>query len=385
MTSLPDVLDILSEMIRCDSRNLIPLDSGNAPAGVEYEMSRIVEHHLGTLGFTIEEQFVAPQRPNIIAFRSCGVPNAPVLGFNAHLDTVGTDNMEIPPFLPEVRDGKIFGRGSCDTKASLATMLKAAEVIIAEKLPVDLLYVATVAEETGTEGSALLDLSYVRCNGFFIGEPTSNRPVVFHKNHCTVHFATSGRAAHGSRPELGDNAVVKAARLVTWLDEVQRPAIEAIQDPHFERGCTFSVNVIRGGAKCNIIPDSCIVECDARLLPSVSDPHAFFQSIATEATRTLGFPVTIAYEHIAHAMATPLDNPFVQAVRDAVSFCKGDNSPLSVAYGTDGGNLSARGFPCVVLGPGDIAHAHAAIEYCPIAELYQAIEIYTQTARTLVI
>ena len=380
---LPDVIDLLAEMIRTDSRNTAPLEAQVERIATEEAMSRIVERCLTEMGFGIEEQFIAPHRPNVIGFRDCGTPGAPIIGYNAHLDTVGTDNMTIPPFEPVIKDGMIYGRGSADTKCALAAMLKASEKLIQEQIPVSILFVATSSEETGCQGSALLDLGKYRCDGFMVGEPTSCLPVVFHKNHVTVRFACRGKSAHGSRPELGDNAVVKAARLVVWLDEVARPRIEAITSPNFTRGCTFGANVIHGGRKGNIVPDFCEVECDIRLLPEVPEYLPFLKKLAEDATEALGFPVEITYQHGSHAMGTPVSHPFVQAVCHAVREFGNPPDPISVAYCTDGGNISAMGFPCVVLGPGDIANAHGAVEYAPVEQIRQAVDIYAMVGRLL--
>lgn len=380
---IPDVIEILSDMIRIDSRNTMPLDAPGERIATEEKMGNLVESLLTEMGFSVEKQYIAPGRPNVIGFHSCGIEGAHTLGLNAHLDTVGTDGMKIPPFDPVIKDGLIYGRGSCDTKGSLAAMLKACDLLIQKKTPVNILFAATSAEETGCQGSLLLNLDKWRCDGFIVGEPTTNHPVVFHKCHGTFELICRGKAAHGSRPELGDNAIIKAGRLLCYLNTIMIPEIANITSPNFTNGCTLSPGLIKGGVKSNIVPDSCSITCDLRLVPEAGNAQDVFKRIADNASAALGFPVEIGWTHSAPAMGTPASHPFVQAVINAVAKHNIDSTPQSVAYCTDGGQLSAKGFPCVVLGPGDIAVAHSAVEYAPIEQIHQAVSIYAQTAAEL--
>lgn len=380
---MKDVIEILSDMIRIDSRNTMPLDAEGERVATEEAMGAYVERLMRELGMEVEKQYIAPGRPNVIGYFSCGISDAPTIGLNAHLDTVGTDGMKIPPFEPVIKDGLIYGRGSCDTKGSLAAMAKASEAIISSKLPVNVLFVATASEETGCQGSPFLKLDKWKCDGFIVGEPTSNQPVVFHKSHGTFELICRGKAAHGSRPELGDNAICKAARLVTYLETVAVPKVSQMTSPNFINGCTLSPNMISGGTKGNIVPDYCKITCDMRLVPEAGDAYEQFRKIAEEATAALGFPVELGWTHAAPSMGTPKEHPFVQAVCSAAESFGIDATPQSVAYCTDGGNLSKKGFPCVVLGPGDIKMAHGAIEFSPVKEIRQAVDIYTSVARKL--
>ncbi len=380
---LKDVIEILSDMIRIDSRNTKPLQAPGERIATEEEMGNCVEKLMAAMGMSVERQYIAPKRPNVIGFHSCGVAGAPCIGLNAHLDTVGTDGMVIPPFEPTIKDGLIYGRGSCDTKASLAAMLKACESIINSKLPIDVLMVATASEETACQGAPFLQLDKWPCNGFIVGEPTSNKPIVFHKCHAVFDLVCRGKAAHGSRPELGDNAIFKTTKLLIWLQEKAIPEVTAITSPNFERGCTLSPNMVSGGIKNNIVPDCCRLTFDLRLVPEIKDPMAVMKKIADDATRDLGFKVELADAEFSPGMMTPADHPFVQAVRDAVASKGLDSTPLSVAFCTDAGVLSRKGFPCVVLGPGDISVAHSALEYAPIEQIRQAVGIYVAAAEML--
>lgn len=380
---LPDVVEILSDMVRIDSRNTMPLEAEGERVATEEAMGCYVAEKLQSLGMSVEKQYIAPMRPNVIGYYDCGVAGAKTIGFNAHMDTVGTDGMKIPPFEPEIKDGCIYGRGSCDTKASLATMLKACETLIQEKAPINLLFVATASEETACQGAPLLKLDKWSCDGFIVGEPTSNRPVVYHKCQGCFDLVCRGKSAHASRTELGDNAIVKAAKLLCWLDEVYRPELEAITSPHFERGCTISPDMISGGVKANIVPDSCRITCDMRLVPEAGKAEDIFKDLVSRIEKEVGFAVEMTNTVIAPAMQTPLEHPFVKLVCGAVNAAGVDGTPSSVAYCTDGGVLSSKGYPCVVLGAGDIGVAHSAVEFCPIDQLYQVVGIYAEIGRGL--
>ena len=380
---LKDVIEILSDMIRIDSRNTKPLQAPGERVATEEEMGKCVEGLMLSMGMSVEKQYIAPKRPNVIGYHPCGVSGAPTIGLNAHLDTVGTDGMVIPPFEPTIKDGLIYGRGSCDTKGSLSAMLKACEGIIGSKMPINVLMVATASEETACQGAPFLKLEKWPCDGFIVGEPTCNKPIVFHKCHAVFDLVCRGKAAHGSRPELGDNAIFKTARLLMWLQEKAIPEVTAITSPNFERGCTLSPNMVSGGIKNNIVPDCCRLTFDLRLVPEVKEPMAIMQKIADDATRDLGFNVELDNAEYTPGMMTPVEHPFVQAVAKAVASKGCDATPLSVAFCTDAGVLSRKGYPCVVLGPGDISVAHSALEYAPIEQIRQAVEIYIAAAEML--
>ena len=382
MSALEELIPLLCAMVRIDSRNTLPLGAAGERIANEEDMGIFVAERLAALGFAVEKHYIAPLRPNVIGYHHAG-DNCPTLVLNAHLDTVGSTGMTIPPLDPQIRDNRIYGRGSCDTKGSLAAMLKACERMIADNLPLNLIYLATSAEETGCQGSPFVDLSRWQVDGILVGEPTRNRPVIAHKCHGTLELVCRGRAAHGSRPELGDNAIFKMGRLLAHLENTVIPKLAKITCPGFVNGCTLSVGLIHGGVKPNIVPEECRITCDLRLVPGAGEPEDICQSLVDGATAALGFPVEIGHCHSAPAMQTAPDHPFVQAVTAGVAAAGVDATPLTVAYCTDGGQLSRKGHPCVVLGPGDISVAHAAVEYLEMAQLEQAAVVYAAIGQAM--
>ncbi len=374
-----DVVEMLKDLVRIDSRTTHPIDWKGELEANEENVAAYVIPVLEKMGFGIEVQYPAPHRPNVIAFRGRG--DRPAFGLTAHMDTVGVDGMTIPPFEPEVKDGNLYGRGSCDTKASLAAMIRACEKIIEQGIDTDLVFIAVASEESGCEGSRRLDLTKYNCGGFVVGEPTSCRPVVAHKMHSTVEFICKGRSSHGSRPEFGDNAIVKCSRFIDFLQREIVPYYDSITNPIFERGCTFSPTQISGGTKSNIIPDVCSVICDMRLLPEAGAFEDNVNMIVERAEAALGFRVDVGYAYSAFALKSGLDGDFVKSVCEAVAKNGVDASPVTAAYGTDAGCLSNMGLDCVVLGPGDIKVAHSAVEYVPLSEVQKAVDIYVEAAR----
>jgi acetylornithine deacetylase/succinyl-diaminopimelate desuccinylase-like protein len=379
-THLATSLAYLADMIRIDSRNTLALRAPGQREADEEEMADYLSAKLGALGFALERQYLAPRRPNLIARRHLA-DGLPTLAFNAHMDTVGSSGMSIDPFDPQCRDGRIYGRGACDTKGSLAAMLTACQDIIAAQTPINLLYIATSAEETGCQGAAELRLENDVIDGVIVGEPTRNQVVVAHKCHATIALSCHGKAAHASNPQLGDNAIYKAGRLLNYLQAVSIPELAKIKDEIFPEGCTLSVGIIAGGVKNNIVAESCQLICDFRLLPSIAAPEEFLAEWSARTAAALSFPLDFQALEISPAMSYCADNPLVHSIRKVLRRRGLDDSPRGVAYCTDGGHLSAMGLPCVVMGPGDIAVAHSAVEYLELAQLQQASHLYLDIAQ----
>ncbi|MFA6930882.1 MAG: M20/M25/M40 family metallo-hydrolase [Lentisphaeria bacterium] len=375
------MIKLLADMIRIDSRNTIPLEQDGERPATEQAMGEFAAATMKEYGFQdVEFHPIAPNRPNVLGIYQQN-PAFPCLAFEAHLDTVGSDGMTIPPFQPDVKEGRIYGRGSCDTKGSLATMLSACQQIIAEKLPINLLFLASSAEETGCQGAPFWDLQRWPVGGIIIGEPTLNQPIIAHKAHLTFELHCKGKAAHGSRPEAGDNAIFKAGRLLTFLETVIIPELSQIDKGSFTSGNTLSVGIIRGGNKANIVADHCCITGDVRMIPGSGEGKAFLEQLCQRASTALGFQVELGYTHISPAMQSATGQALLQRIEEAMQNLALSCIPGSVAYCTDGGILSAKGYPCVILGPGDILNAHAAVEYVEIKQLNQACQLYLEIAR----
>jgi acetylornithine deacetylase len=298
------------------------------------------------------------------------------------MDTVGTEGMTHDPFRPEIRDDKLYGRGACDTKGGMAAMLVALAQLLAEPVPLNLLFVATCSEETGCQGAPFLDLSDWQIDGMIVGEPTRNRPIVGHKANPCFELVCTGKAAHGSRPEAGENAIYRMAAVVRFLQESIIPELAAQKATGFA-GSTLSVGTIQGGTKSNIVPERCSLVADMRLVPGTPPPEEVVRTIARRASAALGFPVELGWFHVSPGLDTPVDSPLVQAVQAGLRHCGLPAETETVCYCTDGGVFAAKGIDCVILGPGDILNAHGAVEYVELAELHAAVKVYRSVAEEM--
>jgi acetylornithine deacetylase len=378
-----DPVAILEQLVPIDSRNTMPLDQPGERQSDEMAMCAWLQAHLEGLGLATRISYAATRRPNLVAFPTAPNPACPTLAFQAHMDTVGTEGMAHDPFRPEVRDGKLYGRGACDTKGGMAAMLVALADLLASRVPANLLFVATCSEETGCQGAPFLDLSDWRIDGMIVGEPTTNRPIVAHKTNACFELICTGKAAHGSRPEAGENAIYRMAAVVQFLRETIIPELAAHEAPGFA-GSTLSVGTIQGGTKSNIVPDRCSLVADMRLVPGTPPAGEVARTIAKRAAATLGFPVELGWSHVSPGLDTPTDSPLVQAVQAALRRCGLPAETETVCYCTDGGVFAAKGIDCVILGPGDILNAHGAVEYVELAELHAAVKVYRSVVEEMV-
>ncbi|MCK5805541.1 MAG: M20/M25/M40 family metallo-hydrolase, partial [Lentisphaeria bacterium] len=355
MNTPTSVVELLGRLIGIDSRNTLPLGAAGEREATEEAMCEAVAAHCRDLGLETEIQWVAPNRPALIAWTQ---PRAglPTLAFEAHLDTVGTEGMEHDPFRAEIRDGCMYGRGACDTKGSMAAMLVAIERLLKEDALLNLMFIGACAEETGCEGAPLLDLSRWDIDGVVVGEPTSNQPVTAHKKNAYLELVCRGKAAHGSRPDLGCNAIYRMAQVIGFIQEKIAPELARHTSSDFS-GSTISANCIEGGVKTNIVPDLCRVKLDLRLVPDGPDIEKILDEIPRRATETLGFTVERGETHTTPGLWTAPDDPLVKAACGAVRRLGGNSETGAVCYCTDGGVFSNWGIPTVVLGPGSIRNA----------------------------
>src|SRR6266581_858823 len=259
-------------------RELIALPSVN-PACAPANDSRAGEHHVadflaavaGSSGLEVEFQEVFPNRANLLARMSpSGRPRHRIL-LAPHTDTVGGESPVL--FQPREKDGRLHGRGACDTKGSVAAMLAALmELARSPRRPqrTEIVFAGLVDEENGQGGSRALVAKGFKADLAIVGEPTRLRTVTAHKGDLWLQLETRGKAAHGARPELGRNAVHAMARIVDCLETTYASLLR--QRKHSLLGNpTVSVGTIAGGSQPNIVPDRCRVSIDRRTLPGETE------------------------------------------------------------------------------------------------------------------
>ena len=329
-------------------------------------------------GLEVELQKVLPGRSNVVArLRPRSKVRRTIL-LAPHLDTVGADGTR---FIPQRKNGRLHGRGACDTKGSVAAMLTAlCELAATKSRPQETAFVfaGLVDEEHGQAGSRALAASGFKADLAIIGEPTRLEVVTAHKGSMWLQLETRGRAAHGATPQLGRNAVHAMARIVDLLETDYAGWLRKRKHPLLGAG-TVNVGMICGGVQPNIVPDRCAITIDRRTLPGETETGVRREIAARLRAQTL--PAKISSTKLAPAL--PLaTNPGLPLVRQLLRSV-GQTRPVGVDFFCDAAVLSAGGIPSVVFGPGDIAQAHTADEWISLAALERGKDLLLNFMKSL--
>lgn len=371
---MPDVVEVLADLVSIPSVN--PM--GRDLSGPEYGEARIAEYVSGFLeqhGVTTQRQAVRPDRENVLAHVPGARRDASVL-LETHTDTVRAEGMEIEPFDPVQKDGRLYGRGSCDAKASLAAMMVAVVEVARNRPPTDVWLCAAVDEEFTFGGAAHLVSSGFRADRAIVGEPTKLQVVTAHKGAVRWTVTTTGRAAHAATPWDGENAIYKMGPIVQALERYA--ALLQSRPAHARLGPrTLNVGTIEGGRTVNTVPDRCQIRVDRRVLPG--EALAEVVNSLGQYLGAQGLAEQAEVEEILRdaPMEVPDDSPWVQAVLAAAGSVV-PTATGAVHYGTDASKFAEVGIPAVVLGPGDIAQAHTANEWVDLDQVHAAREIYAR-------
>jgi succinyl-diaminopimelate desuccinylase len=360
------------------TRKLISFHTVNPP-GRERPCAEYLGSLLEGAGFQVRLYEFAEARAGIVARLNRGGSKPPIC-FSAHMDTIPVQEKDwrTPPFDGLVDGGRIYGRGASDMKSGLAAMVSAA--VAFARLPAgcaDLMLVLSAGEETGCTGAKYLTtLPGVlgTAGALVVGEPTSNYPFVGHTGALWLEARTTGVTAHGSMPELGVNAVYKAADALLKLRnfDFQAPAHPLCGMP------TVNVGTIAGGININSVPDHARFGVDIRTTPAQSH-----EAVYEQLKFRLGSEVELEALVDAPAVST---NPYNDWVRDVFDIME----PLlrerpvarSATYFTDASFLTpALGAPpTIILGPGEPDMAHKTDESCRVSKIEEAMEAYLQIA-----
>lgn len=371
---------LLEDLIRIQSVNP---HYGEGAQG-EMELSRYIERYCRDAGLRVSRQPVFDGRDNLIIELKTGHPDS-VLLFEAHMDTVSLGSMP-NPLEPICVDGRMYGRGACDTKGSLAAMMYAMAECAKhpERLQSDLVLCAAVDEEHAYRGVLkFLELD-MPISAAVVGEPTELRIVVAHKGCVRFAVTTHGKAAHSSVPHEGENAIVAMAEVVAYLSREIAPRLEKTVDP-LCGAATLSIGTIRGGKQINIVPEQCTIEVDRRIVPGET-PQRVLEQIRAELTgwcRERGIRCTIEPLLLDWALDTPVDDPLVHTARETAARLGLPPEPRGETYGSDASKLRGlKGIPSIVFGPGSIAQAHSAEEWVAVADVERAAAFYLELARS---
>ena len=354
---------LLAELIALPSVNPAFLPPRHPLAG-EKNVADFLAATAARAGLEVEFQKVLPGRANIIARLLPKDKIRQTILLAPHLDTVGAAGTQ---FIPQRKNGRLHGRGACDTKGSVAAMLAAlCELANAKSRPLEteIVFAGLIDEEHAQAGSRALAASGFKADLAIVGEPTKLQVVTAHKGSLWLELATRGHAAHGATPHLGKNAVHEMTRIVDALETDY--AAQLKQRKHKLLGAgTVNVGTISGGTQPNIVPDGCVISIDRRTLPGETENSVRREIATLLQAKKLSAKISSAKLAPALPLETDFKLPIVQTFLRAAK----QKKSLGADYFCDAAVLSAGGIPSVVFGPGDIAQAHTADEWISVAEL----------------
>lgn len=371
-------------------QSLVRVPSVNPPGDVR-EAIALCEQALAKVNAQTQLVSAEEVKPNLIATISGKA--GPTLCFNAHLDVVPIGERSAwkhDPFGAEIDDGKIYGRGAGDDKASVAAQVMAAVALA--RSGVELhgnLVVNEVADEEigGVAGARMIvEEGHIKPDFVIVGEQTLNRVCVGEKGSAGTTITVYGRTAHGALPWEGANAIEGMAEVITALRRELWPQLENRTHQYFHHS-SASVNIITGGVKSNVVPDVCEIYVDRRLIPG-EDPKlavAEINDIAQKAVKDLpGIAVTVeGREESLPATVSGPDAPLVRSMIEANRIIGGTTEPTGFSMATDGRFFAKAGYPTIIYGPGDPKLAHVPDEWVGIDELYEATRAYAVAALLL--
>ncbi|MBL8815094.1 MAG: M20 family metallopeptidase [Planctomyces sp.] len=387
MTS--DPLSILRQLISIPSVN--PM--GRDVSGDEFFEGRVtawLAEYLRSQGMPCEIIETASGRCNVLTRVESNGGTGTVL-LDAHQDTVPVDGMTIPPFTPTERDGRMYGRGSCDVKGGLAAMLSATTRLYHERpqgMPNVVMSMTCDEESTSLGINHLVDSwknrtgSYQLCpqapDVAIVAEPTELDIVVAHRGATRWKIRTAGRACHSSRPSEGTNAIYRMAKVLGLLEEYAAWLPDSRPAHRLCGPATLSVGLISGGSSVNVVPDACVIDVDRRVLPG-EDSMTVRSEVIEFLRSRLDFELTHDAPYcLSAALGDELNGALAEDLRSSIHSVVGTRQILGVPYGTHASRTAAIGIPSVVFGPGNIAQAHTKDEWIETRQVIDAAEIYFQ-------
>lgn len=366
-----ELIDLLKKLVAIPSVN-----AGECTGGVPEEAVGVfIAGFLENLGMEVQYLRLPNGRPNILG-RWPGGGGRKKLDLSAHMDTVNVEGMTIEPFFPKVESGRLFGRGACDTKGSIAVYLWLLKKLAPrrESLAYDVGFLATCDEENGCRGSTwLAENKRIEADYVIVGEPTGSQIAVAHRGSIVLEIETRGISAHGSVPDKGDNAIYRMVDVVQRIREEWLPALREPVHPVLGRS-SAAVTLISGGVRYNIIPDACRITIDLRVLPGLTVESAV-GDLNRLLSRLPGVRADIRCTCNQPPLCTDPASPFVQRLLAARAEVVGTAAPIGLPYFADSSQFARAGAECVLVGPGDIAHAHGAAEFVELDQLFQSAQI----------
>lgn len=358
------------------------------PPGDVRESVRVSREKLEAEGFTCEVIGDIDIVPNLVATFTSG--DGPSLLYNAHVDVVpigSEEAWEYPPFAAEIANGRVYGRGSGDDKASMAAQIMGAIAVVRSGVTINgsIIVNACGDEETGGLHGAKYTVDHLDPKPDYVvaGEQTLNRVCIGERGGAGVTVTVFGRTAHAALPWEGVPAIEGMGAIITALQTELWPKLEERRHPIFDPPSTATISMIEGGVKTNVVPDRCTMHIDRRILPGETSEGAAgeIRIIAEQAIeRWPDMRVEVEGRAGGRATMNDPDSPIVKAMAAANSALGINPEPTGYNMATDGRHFAAAGIPTIIYGPGDPALAHVPNEWVGIDEVMEATKAYALCA-----
>ena len=350
---------------------LVAIDSVNptlGPGGAgEASAARVVADWLEAAGLEVHVDEAAPGRPNVVGVAR-GTGGGRSLLLNAHLDTVGLLEPD-GGLAARVEDGRLYGRGAYDMKGSLAAIMAAGAACARLGLRGDVVVTAVADEEAGSIGTEML-LERRRADAAIVAEPTDERLCVAHRGWLAFDVETEGRAAHGSRPDLGIDAIAKMGPVLVAIEALDRSLQAGPSHPLLGTGSVHA-SLIEGGQEYSSYPARCLLSGERRTIPGErrEDVEAELRSLLGGAGASIAFPFG------RDPMEVSTNEPIVRAIQART----GSGEVHGAPFWTDAALFTEAGIPAVLFGPKGEG-AHAAVEWVDLASLERCRDLYVAVA-----
>ena len=371
-----DPVELTRALVRKDSRNPSLVPGGPGESEVALELFRVLQ----AWGLSPELMDTGNGRPNVIA--RVGKSGGRSLMFNGHLDVVGTEGMVHAPFDAYDQEGRIYGRGSTDMKGGVAAMCAAAVRAVDAGLDGEIIICAVTDEEYRSAGTRTLVKSGIRADAAIVTEPTCMAIAPAHKGFVWYDVIVNGRAAHGSRYDVGIDAIRHAGLFLSEIDLLDEQELPKFTHPLLGRA-SIHASLIEGGIGMSTYPDRCALKLERRTVPGEQIDDATKQieaAFARVKARRDTFDATVRMDFAQDPSDVATSAPIVRALERAMRDSREPLSTLGLSAWTDAALLNAAGIPAICYGPGDIALAHAAEEYVSIQEIERACNVLTRLA-----
>jgi acetylornithine deacetylase len=373
-----DVAELAAQLVAIESINPDVVAGGSGELGV----ARFVAEWCERAGLETTLAELAPGRANVVAIAR-GSGGGRSLMLNAHMDTVGIAGMT-DPFVPRLEGGQLYGRGSQDMKGSLAACMLATAEAGRRGLRGDVVLTAVADEEFASIGTEAVSAS-LRADAAIVTEPTDLRIAVAHRGFVHLEVEVRGRAAHGSRPDLGVDAIAKMGRVLVGIEELDR-TLRASPTHAYVGSGSIHASLIEGGQEFSSYPARCVLQAERRTIPGETAELAekeLREIVEHAAEGDPDFSAEVRAPISRDPFEVSEDAEIVRLVRRHATDLLGiEPDTVGVPFWADSALLAAAGIPTVVFGPTGEG-LHSEVEWVDVSSLECCVQIYTAVAAAL--